>query len=188
VQSRQQVSERLAGADLPPGVQPELGSLATPIGEVYRYTLDGEHEDPMTLRTLQDWTVRPALLRVPGVADVVSYGGLVEEIHVEPDPTRMASLGVVLDDVFAALSKASANASGGLVSRGDQGFVIRSVGTFASTDDINEVRVGFHGNVAVTVKDVAHVVIGYAPRQGVVTRNGNLDVVQGIVLMRKGQN
>ena len=87
----------------------------------------------MTLRTLQDWTVRPALLRVPGVADVVSYGGLVEEIHVEPDPTKMAALGIVLDDMFTALGKASANASGGLVQRGEQGFVIRSIGTFKST-------------------------------------------------------
>jgi cobalt-zinc-cadmium resistance protein CzcA len=186
--ARQQVMERLGDAELPPGVSPSIGPLATPIGEVYRYTLKGDRVDPMTLRTLQDWTIAPALRRVPGVADVVSYGGLVEEIHVEPDPTQMASRGVVLDDVFAALGKASANASGGLLSRGDQGFVIRSVGTFSSIDDIAAVRVGFHGGVPVLVKDVAHVVVGYAPRQGVVTRGRDTDAVQGIVLMRKGQN
>jgi cobalt-zinc-cadmium resistance protein CzcA len=186
--ARQQIVERIPGADLPTGIQPELGPLATPIGEVYRYTLDAPAADPMTLRTLQDWTIRPALLRVPGVADVVSYGGLVEEIHVEPSPTKMAALGVVLDDLFTALSKASANASGGLVERGEQGFVIRSVGTFSSTEDIGEVRCGYHGNVPVRIKDVAAVVVGYAPRQGVVTRGDNLDAVQGIVLMRKGQN
>src|SRR5213082_1015720 len=105
-------------ADLPAGVEPDLGPLATPIGEVYRYTLAGPGADPMTLRPLQDWVVRPALLRVPGVADVVSYGGLVKEIHVEPQPTKMAALGVVLDDLFGALSKASANASGGSIERG----------------------------------------------------------------------
>ena len=103
----------------------------------------------MTLRTLQDWVVRPALMRVPGVADVVSYGGLVKEIHVEPDPTKMAALGVVLDDLFEALSKASANASGGYVERGAEMFVIRSIGTFKSLDDIGKVRVGFHGGVPV---------------------------------------
>ena len=186
--ARQQIMERIPDADLPPGVQPQLGPLATPIGEVYRYTLEGPGADPMTLRTLQDWTVGPALLRVPGVADVVSYGGLVKEIHVEPDPQKMAALGVVLDDVFGALSKASANASGGMIQRGDQGFVIRSVGTFGSIDDIGDVRVGFNKGRAVTIKDVGSVVVGYAPRQGVVTRGDNTDAVQGIVLMRKGQN
>ena len=186
--ARQQIMERIPDADLPPGVTPQLGALATPIGEVYRYTLEGPGADPMTLRTLQDWTIEPALRRVAGVADVVSYGGLIEEIHVEPDPQRMAALGVVLDDVFSALSKASANASGGMVQRGDQGFVIRSVGTFGSIDDIRAVRVGFNKGRAVTVDDVGQVVIGYAPRQGVVTRGENTDAVQGIVLMRKGQN
>ncbi len=188
LQARQQISERIPDANLPNGISPDLGPLATPIGEVYRYTLDGATTDPMTLRTLQDWVVRPALMRVPGVADVVSYGGLVQEIHVEPAPTKMAALGVVLDDLFKALSNASANASGGLVQRGDQGFVIRSVGTFKTLEDIGEVRVGFHAGVPVTIKDVAQVQIGYAPRQGVVTRGDNPDAVQGIVLMRKGQN
>src|SRR6185436_20236482 len=81
--ARQQIMERLSDAELPTGVGPRLGPLATPIGEVYRYTLDGPGTDPMTLRTLQDWTIRPSILRVPGVADVVSYGGLQEEVHVE---------------------------------------------------------------------------------------------------------
>ncbi len=188
MQARQQITERIPDANLPPGVSPDLGPLATPIGEVYRYTLDSPTGDPMTLRTLQDWTVRPALLRVPGVADVVSYGGLVEEIHVEPNPVKMAARGVVLDDIFTALQHASANASGGLVQRGEQGFVIRSLGTFKVIDDIGEVRCGFHGGVPVMIKDVAMVQVGYQPRQGVVTRDGNLDAVQGIVLMRKGQN
>ncbi|MFT3698467.1 MAG: CusA/CzcA family heavy metal efflux RND transporter [Kofleriaceae bacterium] len=188
LQARQQIMERIPDANLPNNIEPDLGPLATPIGEVYRYTLDSKTTDPMTLRTLQDWTVRPALLRVPGVADVVSYGGLVEEIHVEPQPRKMAALGVVLDDIFQALSKASMNASGGLVQRGEQGFVIRSMGTFKSLDEIGEVRCGFHGGVPVLIKDVAQVQQGYAPRQGVVTRGDNLDAVQGIVLMRKGQN
>lgn len=186
--ARQQVMEHLPDADLPPGIEPRLGAMATPIGEVYRYTLKGAHTDPMALRTLQDWTIKPALMRVPGVADVVSYGGLVQEIHVEPDPNKLAALGVVLEDVFSALGKASANASGGVISRGDQSFVIRSVGTFASNTDISDTRVGFHAGVPVLVKDVAAVTIGYAPRQGVVTRDSDPDAVEGIVLMRKGQN
>src|SRR3954463_4723808 len=84
--ARQQIMERLHDAELPPGVSPRLGPLATPIGEVYRYTLDSPDTDPLTLRTLQDWVVRPAFMRSRGVAEVVSYGGLVQEVHVEPNP------------------------------------------------------------------------------------------------------
>src|SRR5215831_8329808 len=107
---RQQTVERMADAELPEGVRPSLGPMATPIGEVYRYTLTGKGADPMQLRTLQEWVVRPRLLQAPGVADVVNYGGLVREIHVQPDPARMADLGVGLNDIAAALQKASANA------------------------------------------------------------------------------
>ena len=186
--ARQQIMERIPDADLPPGASPDLGPLATPIGEVYRYTLEGPGADPMTLRTLQDWTVRPAIMRVPGVADVVSYGGLIREVHVEPRPEKMAALGVVLDEVFVALTSASANASGGTVERGEQTFVIRSIGTFSSVEDIGKVRVGFHAHVPIKLSDVATMSVGYAPRQGVVTRGSNPDAVEGIVLMRRGEN
>jgi cobalt-zinc-cadmium resistance protein CzcA len=186
--ARQQVSERLADAELPEGVKPQLGPLATPIGEVYRYTLDAKTHDPMTLRTLQDWVVRPQLLQVPGVADVVSYGGLIREIHVEPNPTKMASLGVGLTDVFTSLQKASANATGGYVERGSEMFVIRSLGIFKDMPDIEAVRVGSHDGVPVTVRDIATVTEGYTPRQGIATRDKEEDVVEGIVLMRRGEN
>jgi cobalt-zinc-cadmium resistance protein CzcA len=178
----------LQNVELPDGVHPALGPQATPIGEVYRYTLDSSNTDPMTLRTLQDWVVRPQFLQVQGVADVVTLGGLVREIHVQPDPTRLGLLGVGLQDVFDALSKASSNATGGYVQRGSEAFVIRSLGILGSIDDIGLVRVGIHAGVPVTIRDVAKVTEGWAPRQGVVTRNENEDAVQGIVLMRRGQN
>jgi cobalt-zinc-cadmium resistance protein CzcA len=186
--ARQQVLERSSQADLPDGVKPSLGPLATPIGEVYRYSLEGDSADLMTLRTLQEWNVRPRLLQVPGVADVVSYGGLIKEIHVEPDPAKMASLHVELPALFDALQKASHNASGGYVERGTEMFVIRSLGIFTSLGDIENVRVAHHGGVPVTVKDVAAVNVGYAPRQGIVSRGREEDAVEGIVLMRRGEN
>jgi cobalt-zinc-cadmium resistance protein CzcA len=186
--ARQQSIERMAQAALPEGVQPALGAMATPIGEVYRYTLSSSHSDPMTLRTLQDWVVAPRLLRASGVADVVSYGGLVREIHVEPDATRLTALGITLGQVFDALKKASSNATGGYIERGSETFVIRSLGIFESLDDLRSVRVGYHDGVPVTVRDVAQVSDGYAPRQGVVTRGDNEDAVEGIVLMRRGEN
>ncbi|HMI88917.1 MAG TPA: CusA/CzcA family heavy metal efflux RND transporter [Polyangiaceae bacterium] len=188
LRARQQVSERLATATLPQGVTPRLGPMATPIGEVYRYTLEGSGSDPLNLRTLQEWTVQPRLRQVPGVADVVSYGGLVREIHVEPHPTKMASLGVGLSDVFTALQKASANATGGYVERGSEMFVIRSLGILRDLTDIEKVRVAYHEGIPVLVRDVASVREGYAPRQGVVTRDQNEDAVEGIVLMRRGEN
>ena len=188
MKARQQVMERMGQAELPRGIQPGMGPMATPIGEVYRYTLEGAGADPMELRTLQDWVVRPQILQVQGVADVVSLGGLQREVHVEPDPPKMAALGVGLNDVFQALQKASDNATGGYVERGSEMFVIRSLGIFRDMGDIRKVRVGFHEGVPVTVRDVAAVRDGWSPRQGVVTRDEDEDSVEGIVLMRRGEN
>jgi cobalt-zinc-cadmium resistance protein CzcA len=186
--ARQQVVERLRDAELPEGVRAELGPLATPIGEVYRYTLVGAGGNPMTLRSLQDWVVRPRLLRVPGIADVVSYGGLVKEIHVQPSPSRLAALGLTLEDLEGALTRASTNASGGVLERGAEQFVVRSTGLFTSLADIAATRVATRDGTPVLVRDVAEVREGWAPRQGVVSRGSDFDSVQGIVLMRRGQN
>ena len=139
--ARQQVLERLREVKLPEGVTPELGPYATPIGEVYRYTLQGAGGDPMKLRTLQDWVVRPMLTRVNGVADVVSYGGLQKVIQVEPLPQALASLGLTLQDLEEAVQRGSQNASGGVLERGAEQFVIRSEGLFKSLDDLRNAGV-----------------------------------------------
>ena len=189
LQARQQVLERLREAELPEGVQPELGPLATPIGEVYRYTLGGPGRrsdgaahaaglgraprDPARARRR-----RRRLLRRPGARDP----------RASPIPRGWPRLGVGLDDVFQALSKASGNATGGYVERGAEMFVIRSLGIFADLRDIEKTRVATHDGVPVRIGDVAHVSEGYAPRQGVVTRGENEDAVEGIVLMRRGEN
>ncbi len=186
--ARQQVIERLRGADLPEGVRPELGAYATPIGEVYRYTLSGSQGDPMKLRTLQDWVVRPMLMRVDGVADVVSYGGLAREIHVQPQSTQLASFGLTLADLETAIHGGSVNASGGVLETGSEQFVIRSEGLFKNLDDLRNVRVATHEGTPVFLKDVADVAEGWAPREGVVSEGNRSDVVEGIVLMRRGEN
>lgn len=186
--ARSQTLERLRGVDLPPGVEADLGPLATPIGEVYRYTLEGAGGDPMRLRTVQDWVVRPRLLRVLGVADVVSYGGLVREIHVQPSPARLAAFGLTLEDLEVALRKGSVNASGGVLEHGAEQFVIRSQGLFRNLADIGAVHVASRDGTPVRVRDVASVRNGWTPRQGVVSRGDHFDAVQGIVLMRRGEN
>jgi cobalt-zinc-cadmium resistance protein CzcA len=186
--ARAQTSERLRGVELPDGVTPTLGSFSTPIGEIYRYTLTSSTSDPMALRTLQDWTLAPQLMRVEGVADVVSYGGLVREIQVRPDPVVMASKGLTMNDLEAALHAASENASGGIVERGPEQLVIRSEGIFRDLEDIRSISVGTRGGTPIFLKDVASVRDGWIPRQGIVGRGADPDVVEGIVLMRKGEN
>ncbi len=186
--ARSQVLERLRTAELPEGVTAELGPLATPIGEIYRYTLRGADGDPMRLRTLQDWVVRPLLLRVDGVADVVSYGGLQREIHVQPRPTSLASHGLTLADLEEAIKGGSMNASGGVLERGPEQLVIRSEGLFKTLDDLRHVRVATRDGTPVFLRDVADVTEGWAPRQGVVGRDSEPDAVEGIVLMRRGEN
>src|SRR6185369_11708290 len=150
--ARAQVLERLRDAELPPDVTPELGPLATPIGEIYRYSMSGEGGDPMALRSAQEWIVRPRLLRVQGVADVVNYGGLVREVHVEPAPARLAAYGLTLEDLENALSKASRNASGGILERGAEQMVIRSRGLFSSLDDIAATPVASRQGTPVLVR------------------------------------
>ncbi|MBX7099345.1 MAG: CusA/CzcA family heavy metal efflux RND transporter [Myxococcaceae bacterium] len=186
--ARQQVLERLRDAELPEGITPELGAYATPIGEVYRYSLRGAGGDPMKLRTLQDWVVRPMLMRVNGVADVVSYGGLIKEIHVQPRPQALAAFGLTLDDLEQAVRDGSVNASGGTLERGSEQFVLRSEGLFKSLDDLRKVRVSTHEGTPVFLRDVADVSEGWTPRQGVVSDATSPDVVEGIVLMRRGEN
>ena len=186
--ARAQVLERLRGAELPDGVTAELGPLATPIGEIYRYTIHGAEGDPMRLRTLQDWVVRPMMMRVEGVADVVSYGGLQREIHVQPRPNSLASHGLTLTDLEDAVKGGSLNASGGILERGNEQLVIRSEGLFRTLDDLRHVRVATREGTPVFLRDVADVEEGWSPRQGVVGRDRQSDAVQGIVLMRRGEN
>lgn len=186
--ARAQVLERLRDAALPDGVTASLGPLATPIGEIYRYTLSGAGGDPMRLRTLQEWVVTKRLLRVQGVADVVSYGGLVREVHVQPSPAKLAAFNLTLEDLERAIRKASVNASGGILERGSEQLVIRSEGLFRDLLDIEAVHVANHEGTPILIRDVATVDEGWAPRQGVVSRDNNVDTVQGIVLMRRGEN
>ncbi len=186
--ARAQTLERLRLAELPEGVTPQLGSLSTPIGEIYRYTLTSPTKDPMALRTLQEWVVRPRLLRVEGVADVATYGGLLREIQVRPDPVALAAKGIGIHDLSEALSEASFNASGGVVEQGTEQLVIRSQGLFASVADIGKVAITTRSGTPIYVSDVASVQEGWAPRQGIVGRGSDHDAVEGIVLMRRGEN
>jgi len=190
--ARQQVIERLRGVDLPQGVTPDLGPLATPIGEIYRYRLksDGANPpvSPMDLRTLQDWVVERQLKTVPGVADVVTYGGLVKQYQVQPDLAKMKNFNITLQQLYTALGRGNANAGGSYLEKGEQQYLIRGIGLLRSPDDIGNVVVDARGGTPVLIKDIASVEIGAVPRQGLVGQGDEDDCVNGIILMRKGEN
>ena len=187
--ARQQVMERLTGADLPPGVQPSLAPLSTPIGELFRYRLKGEGLDSRELRTLEDWVVERQLKTVPGVADVVSIGGLVKQYEVQPDLGKLKGYNIPLQQLCSALGRGNANAGGSYTERGSQQFLIRGLGLLRSPDDIGSIVVAAHNGTPILVKDVvATVKVSAMPRQGIVGQDSDDDIVSGIVLMRKGEN
>src|SRR5213592_1745874 len=185
---RQQVSERLQTADLPPGVQPQIAPLSTAIGEIYRYRLQGAGFNSRDLRTVEDWVVERNLRMVPGVADIVSIGGLIKTYEVNPDLARLRDYGLSLQQVYSALSRGNANVGGSKVEQGQQQYLIRGLGLLRSPDDIGNIVLTSRKGVPVHIRDVASVNIGAVPREGVVGEGTNDDVVAGIVLMRKGEN
>ncbi|MBZ5556660.1 MAG: CusA/CzcA family heavy metal efflux RND transporter [Acidobacteriia bacterium] len=186
--ARQRVLERLQQADLPPDIQPQLAPLSTPVGELYRFRLVSDTASPTELRSIEDWTVERALRMAPGVADVVSRGGFIKQYQVNVDPSRMKAFGIALQQVFTALGRGNANAGGNYLEQGEQQYLIRGVGLLRSPDDIGSIVVAEHGGTPLLIRDIADVSIASVPRQGIVGRNDDDEVVTGIVLMRKGEN
>jgi cobalt-zinc-cadmium resistance protein CzcA len=185
---RQQVIERLRGIDLPDGVQPDLAPLSTAIGEIFRFRLRGDAQTPQELRTLQDWVVEKQLRQVQGVADLVTMGGTIKQYEVNPDLAKMRDYKVTLAQLFTALQRANSNAGGGGVTQGRQQFLVRSLGSFKTSADIAQVVVAENKGTPILVRDVAQIKVGSAPPQGLVGQDEADDIVNGIVVMRKGEN
>jgi cobalt-zinc-cadmium resistance protein CzcA len=185
--ARQQVLERLQSVTVPAGVTPGLAPLSNSTGEIYRYTLRGNR--PLTdLKTLEDWVVEPAYRTVPGIADVVSFGGQVRQYQVDVDPAKLQAFGVTVGQVEQAVAAANSNAGGGYITHGYEKQVVRGVGLFRSPDDIAQVAVAEKNGVPIRVRDLGTVSTGGAPREGIVAKDSADDVVEAIVLMRKGGN
>ncbi|HEY3138579.1 MAG TPA: efflux RND transporter permease subunit, partial [Blastocatellia bacterium] len=186
--ARQQVLERLKGVDLPRGVEPQLAPLTTPIGEIYRYRLQSDDLDARELRSIQDWTVERQLKTVPGVADVVSFGGSIKQYQVGVDLGKLKSYNLTLQDVFTALGKSNSNAGGSYIEQGSQIYLIRGIGLLRSSDDISNVVISQRTGTPLLVKDLARVEVSSVPRQGVMGQDDEDDIITGIVVMRKGEN
>ncbi len=186
--ARQQILERLRSVDLPAGVEVNVPPPSTAIGEIMRFRLRGDGYTPRELRETQDWVVEKALRQVGGVADLVTMGGAIKQYEVNPDLARLRDHKVTLSQLFAALQRANSNAGGGAMTQGRQQFLVRSLGSFRSSVDIERVVVAEVAGTPVLVRDVAQVKVGQYPPQGLVGQDGADDIVNGIVVMRKGEN
>ena len=188
--ARTLVTERVtaAASDLPAGVSAELAPEYTPLGEIYQYRLTSDRHSLHELRSEQEWVVSTQFRQVPGVADVVGFGGFLPELHVEVDPSRLQAFGLTLEDVRTALAKSNVNVGGGFLRHGDQEMVVRSVGYLGSAADIQNVVLASKAGTPVTIGDVARVVLSNVPRRGDAGLDGNLEIIEGFVLLRRGEN
>ncbi len=186
--ARQQVLERLRGADLPPGVSPQLAPMSTAVGEIYRYRIKGAGLPQHELRTIQDWTVSRQLKLIPGVADIVSFGGFIKQYEVNPDLAKLKYYKISLQQLFSALERGSSNAGGGYVEQGRQQFLIRGIGLVRSPDEVLDIVVAERNGAPVLVRHIAGLSVGAVPRQGVIGQDDDPDIVTGVVLMRRGEN
>ncbi|WZO99311.1 CusA/CzcA family heavy metal efflux RND transporter [Isosphaeraceae bacterium EP7] len=187
--ARQQINERLGEAQLPQGVEkPTMGPVATGLGEVYHYFLSSNVYDLTELRSLQDWVVRPRLRRVPGVAEVNSWGGLAKQFEVRAEPAKLAKYVLTLDDVILALKENNKDVGGGYVVRADESSLIQGVGRARTLEEIGKIVITARDGVPIRIRDVGEVDIGHMIRRGGVTANGKGEVVLGLAFMRMGEN
>ena len=186
--ARQLVLERLSGINFPDSADVKLGPISTPIGEVYRYTLESNTYSPMELRTIQDWIMRRELKRVPGVADIPTLGGLVKQYQVLVDPLKLKSFGIILQDVFDALASSNKNTGGGYVQINNEQFTVRGIGLLSSIEDIKNTVIKAVKGVPIKIENIGTILVGPATRLGIAGRDDNDEVVEGIVLMRRGEN
>ncbi len=188
--ARQQVAERLAAirSDLPDGIEGGLAPLTTPLGEMFMFSIEGDALTLAEKRDLLDWTIRPALRSVTGVADVNSLGGFVTTYEVEPDNARMSAYGISLGQLRAAIEANNRNDGAGRLDDGEEVLLVRSEGAIQTLDDLAAIVVGGDAGQPVRVADIAEVRRAALTRYGAVTRNGEGETVEGLVLGLRGAN
>lgn len=193
--ARQQVIERLGAAELPDGVIPELAPLTTAVGEIYRYVVEAPSSyTPMELRDIQDWIIKPAILQVPGIADVTTFGGPIKQFHILTSPEQLRKYGVTLDQVMEAVRNNNLNTGGNIIDRGTQGFAVRGLGAIKTEKDIENIVISSEGGTPVYIRNLATVeiappaplgILGYSmPDENTHVNSGT----EGIVLLRRYEN
>jgi cobalt-zinc-cadmium resistance protein CzcA len=187
--ARQLIAERLTTVELPVGIRrPELGPVATGLGEVFHYVVRSRSGDPTRSRTVQDWVIKPALRSVPGVAEVNSWGGFERQYEIRLDPERLVAHGLTLDTVLERVRAGNVNVGGGVVQRGASTWLVQGQGRLGSEAEIGALVVAAKDGVAVRLRDVAEVGIGHEIRRGAVTADGRGEVVLGLGFLLMGEN
>ncbi len=186
--ARQQVNNQLFNVQLPDGVEPEVQPPYGPTGEIFRYILQSPQRDSRELLTLQNWTIDRELRSVPGVADVVAFGGQEKIYEITIDPVKLQRYDLTPLELYEAVSKANLNVGGDVIEKNGQAYVVRGIGLLDSRRDIENTIVDIFNDNPLLVKDVATVQETSAPRVGQAGFNDQNDIVEGIVVMRKGEN
>ena len=186
--ARQRIQERISSVNLPAGATTGLDPLTSPIGEIYRYTLESSHRGQRELRELQQWVVIPTLKQVFGVADVTNFGGETTQFQLLLDPARLAQFNLSLKQVMDAVSANNSNAGGSIVRRGDEAFVVRGIGLIRSLDDLGNIVVTQKSGTPVLLRNLGELKLGALERNGILGKDRNPDGVSGIVLLLRGEN
>jgi len=186
--ARQQVFTRLSGADLPDGVKPDVQPPYGPTGEIFRYTLSSKTRSIRDLTTIQNWVLDRQFKSVPGIADVNSFGGEEKVFEVSVNPELLIKYNLTSLDVYNAIGKSNVNVGGDVIERNGQSYVVRGIGVLNDIDDINNIIINKINGVPLLVKNVGTVVEAGKPRLGQVARDQQEDVMEGIIVMRKGEN
>lgn len=186
--ARQQVFNLIKDADLPEGVEPEVQPLQGPTGEIYRYTLKSDKHSVRELKTLQDWVVERNLRSVSGVADVVSFGGEVKTFEVSVNPNQLSAYGISSLELYEAIANSNVNVGGDVIEKNAQAYVVRGIGLINNVEEIGNIVIKNMNGTPILVRNVAKVSEACQPRLGQVGRGKANDVVEGIVIMRKGEN
>ena len=186
--ARQQVNNQLRNVSLPEEVDPDVQPPYGPTGEIFRYVLKGENRDTRDLLTIQNWTIDRELRSVAGVADVVAFGGQEKIYEISANPARLQEFDITPLELYEAISKSNLNVGGDVIEKNGQAYVVRGIGLLDGQKDIENTIVDIFNGHPLLVKDVANVIETSKPRVGQVGLNDNDDVVEGIVVMRKGEN
>ena len=186
--SRAIVTERMGEADVPEGTSLKLAPEATPLGEIYQFRVISDRHTPEETRSELEWTISRVLRQVPGVADVVTFGGYLKEIHVEVDPSRLLAHDLTLADVTDALSKSNRNVGGGFLLHGDQQLTVRGVGYVQTPQDVSAIVLKSDKGTPVTLGDVSRLLLSHTPRLGNVGYNLESTIAEGFVLLRRSEN
>ena len=187
--ARQVVGERLRNVELPQGIaNPQLGPVATGLGEVYHYIVTSAGRSLRELTTIHDWIIKPQLRSVSGVAEVNTWGGERKQYHVLADPVRLMKYDLTLDDVFEALRKNNASVGGGYVVQAGEQHLIRGISLTTNVDEIGDIVITARGGVPIRIRDIGAVEIAHEIRRGAVTANGRGEVVLGLGFMLMGEN